>query len=142
MSRLLAPRTVIILSGSLLVAAIAAPQVSGQAKAKEPATVILKGSPMGGVKFDHAAHAKTHAAGKCETCHHASKPEMPHKTENQKCQDCHTKAVKPPMKTNTQAAFHAPMAKSGTCITCHQAQNAKGKKAPTKCTECHKKENV
>lgn len=141
MSRLLAPRSVIVLFGLLLAAAVAAPQVSGQAKAKEPDTVILKGSPMGGVKFDHKVHTKN-AAGKCETCHHASKTEMPAKAPNQKCQDCHTKAVKPPMKTNTQAAFHAPMAKGGTCITCHLTENKAGKKAPTKCNECHKKENV
>ncbi len=142
MTRLLAPRTLIVILGTLLVAAIAAPQVAGQAKAQEPDTVILKGSPMGGVKFDHKIHSKDRAAGKCETCHHASKKEMPAKTPQQKCMDCHTKAAKPPMKTNTQGAFHAPMAKGGTCITCHLAENAKGKKAPAKCPECHKKENV
>jgi hypothetical protein len=33
------------------------------------------------------------------------------------------------------------MAKSGTCIGCHQAENKKGNtKAPLKCQECHKKE--
>lgn len=142
MTRLLAPRTLIVILGTVLVAAIAAPRVDGQAKAKEPDTVILKGSPMGGVKFDHKTHASKNAAGKCETCHHASKKEMPATTPQQKCQDCHTKAAKPPMKTNTQGAFHAPMAKGGTCITCHMAENSKGKKAPTKCQECHKKENV
>lgn len=142
MTRLLAPRSVIVLFGLLLAGAIAAPQVSGQAKAKEPDTVILKGSPMGGVKFDHKTHSAKNAGGKCETCHHASKPEMPAKTANQKCTDCHTKAVKAPMKTNTQGAFHAPMAKGGTCITCHLTQNKAGKKAPTKCTECHNKANV
>ena len=49
---------------------------SGIASAQEkaPGTVILKGSPMGGVKFDHAKHSKMEGA-KCETCHHASKPE-------------------------------------------------------------------
>ncbi len=142
MSRLLAPRSVIVLFGFFLVGAIAAPQVSGQATAKEPDTVILKGSPMGGVKFDHKTHSKERAGGKCETCHHASKKEMPAKGPQQKCQDCHTKAVKAPMKTTTQGAFHAPMAKGGVCITCHLAENGKGKKAPTKCQECHKKENV
>ena len=142
MLRSITPRMLVVFFGFLLAGAIAAPQVAGQA-AKEPATVILKGSPMGGVKFDHKAHtAKERAGSKCETCHHASKPEKPAKSPNQKCTDCHTKAVAKPMKTNTQAAFHAPMAKGGTCITCHQAENAKGKKSPTKCNECHKKENV
>jgi Class III cytochrome C family len=140
MSRLITPRALVVVFSFLLVGAIAAPQVAGQA-AKEPDTVVLKGSPMGGVKFNHKAHTKDRA-GKCETCHHASKPEMKAKAPQQKCMDCHTKAVKAPMKTNTQAAFHAPMAKGGTCITCHMAENGKGKKAPTKCTECHKKENV
>ncbi len=141
MLRLISPRMLVVSFSLLLAGALAAPQVAGQA-AKEPATVILKGSPMGGVKFDHKAHTAKDRAGKCETCHHASKPEKPAKVPNQKCTDCHTKAATPPMKTNTQAAFHAPMAKGGTCITCHLAENAKGKKAPTKCNECHKKENV
>jgi hypothetical protein len=114
--------------------------VSGQA-AKEPTTVVLKGAPMGGVKFDHAAHTKTHNV-KCETCHHPSKPEKALKTPNQKCSDCHTKAAAAPMKTNARGAFHDAMAKKGTCATCHLEQNAKGKKAPTKCTDCHKKENA
>lgn len=109
------------------------------AQAKAPGTVILKGAPMGGVKFDHAAHVK--AAGgdaKCDTCHHASKPEKPAKAKNEKCQDCHTKVPTAPMKTKAQAAFHDAMAKKGTCIDCHVA----AKKGPAKCADCHKKENV
>lgn len=136
------PRALIVVCGAVLAAAIAAPQVAGQGKAKEPDTVLLKGTnPLGGVKFDHKTHTKN-AGGKCETCHHASKAEMPAKDPNQKCRDCHTATAKPPMKTNTQAAFHAPMAKGGTCVTCHLEQNKAGKKAPTKCNECHKKENA
>jgi hypothetical protein len=46
------------------------------------------------------------------------------------------------MKTATRGAFHDPMAKKGTCVDCHVAEAAKGKKAPTKCADCHKKENV
>ena len=104
-----------------------------------PGTVILKGAPMGGVKFDHAAHVKL-AGGdaKCDTCHHASKPEKPSTAKNEKCQICHTKVATAPMKTKAQAAFHDPMAKKGTCIDCHVAQ----KKGPAKCNECHKKENT
>lgn len=111
------------------------------AQEKAPASVVLKGSPMGGVKFDHAKHSKMEGV-KCDTCHHASKTEHPAKTAHQACQDCHTKAAAAPMKTGTQAAFHAPMAKGGTCIDCHVKQNAAGKKAPTKCPDCHKKANV
>ena len=29
-----------------------------KAQVKQPGVVILKGNPMGGVKFDHVAHAK------------------------------------------------------------------------------------
>jgi len=119
--------------------------MSGIADAQEkaPTVVILKGAPLGGVKFDHAKHSKTEGA-KCETCHHASKPEHPAKTAHEKCQSCHTKAATAPMKTNTQNAFHAAMAKSGLCIDCHVKAIAAGKAAPAagKCALCHKKENV
>jgi len=119
----------------------AAAAVHAQAP-KEPAgAVVMTGAPTGGVKLEHKLHAKDRGI-KCETCHHASKPEKPMKAAQQKCQDCHTKVATPPMKTKTQAAFHDPVAKTGLCITCHVESNAKGKKAPTKCTGCHKKENV
>ncbi len=121
-------------------AALAAPHVLAQAP-KEPGTVILKGSPLGGVKFEHKLHAHDRAV-KCTTCHHASKPEKAMTGPNEKCTDCHTKTPTAPMKTPTRGAFHDPMAKKGTCIDCHVAENAKGKKAPSKCPECHKKENV
>lgn len=111
------------------------------AQEKPPTTTILKGSPMGGVKFDHAKHSKMDGV-KCEQCHHASKPEHASKIAHEKCQTCHTKAATAPMKTATQGAFHVAMAKGGTCIDCHVKQNAAGKKAPTKCPDCHKKENV
>lgn len=114
--------------------------VATQAQEKAPGVVILKGSPMGGVKFDHPKHAKA-VGDKCETCHHASKPAMPLKTKHQRCQDCHTKTPKAPMKTTTMLAFHDKTAKTGVCIDCH-VKSAAGKKAPTKCNECHKKENV
>jgi hypothetical protein len=106
---------------------------------KGPETVILKGAPTGGVKFTHAAHQKL---TKCETCHHPSKPEMPSKAATQKCSDCHTSKVAAPMKTNARGAMHDAMAKKGTCMDCHVKEAAAGKKAPVKCAECHKKENV
>lgn len=116
-----------------------APTVIGQAQG--PDTVILTGAPMGGVKFAHKVHSTEHAANKCETCHHPSKPEKPGEAPQQKCSDCHTKAAEAPMKTKLQAAFHNPLAKEGTCITCHNDVNKQGKAAPVKCTDCHKKEN-
>lgn len=107
-----------------------------------PDMVILKGNPMGGVKFNHALHAKERSANKCESCHHAAKAEKAAKSKTETCADCHTKAVAAPMKTNYKSAFHDAMAKKGTCIDCHVAENAKGKKAPVKCADCHQKANV
>lgn len=101
--------------------------------------MVLTGSPMGGVRLDHKAHGQ-HANNDCATCHHPSKPQKPATAPQQACSDCHTKTATAPMKTRLQAAFHDPMAKSGTCIDCHRKQNAKGRKAPLKCQECHKKE--
>ena len=106
-----------------------------------PDTVILKGNPMGGVKFMHTAHSKERDI-KCETCHHGSKPEKAATAKEQACSDCHSKTAAAPMKTTFKLAFHDATAKKGTCIDCHVAENAKGKKAPTKCTECHQKANV
>ena len=104
-----------------------------------PGTVILKGAPMGGVKFDHKAHA---ALTKCDTCHHASKPEKPLTSTHEKCQDCHTTPAPAGMTIKPQAAFHNPTATAGLCIDCHKAEDAQGKHAPTKCMECHQKANV
>lgn len=132
-------RTLVFSLAVALGAAVAVPRLMAQAK--EPETVILKGAPLGGVKFEHKLHAKDRNV-KCTTCHHASKAEKPMASANQKCTDCHTKTPVAPMKTKTSGAFHDAMAKKGTCIDCHVAEVAKGKKAPTKCLECHKKENV
>jgi hypothetical protein len=101
-----------------------------------PGKVVLKGNPMGGVNFDHAAHQKL-VGDKCDTCHHASKPEKPMKAKQEKCQTCHEKTATAPMKTNAKAAFHDAMAKKGVCVDCHAKEVAAGKKAPTKCNECH-----
>lgn len=103
-----------------------------------PGKVVLKGNPMGGVNFDHAAHVK--AAGgdaKCDTCHHASKPEKAAKAKQEKCQTCHTKTATAPMKTGAKAAFHDATAKKGICVDCHVKEAAAGKKVPAKCNECH-----
>ncbi|MEW5982739.1 MAG: cytochrome c3 family protein [Acidobacteriota bacterium] len=122
-------------------ALLAAPVVIAQ---QAPDVTILKGSPMGGVKFLHAAHVKTIGDAKCDTCHHASKPEKPMKAKQEKCQDCHTKTAAAPMKTKAQAAFHDALATKGLCIDCHVKEAAAGKKVPAakKCMDCHKKENT
>lgn len=130
---------ILSLAGGLALA-LTAPAAGAQAP-KAPDTVVLKGAPMGGVKLMHTAHSKDRGV-KCVTCHHPAKPEKAAKSEHQKCTDCHTKVAAAPMKTPTRGAFHDPMAKKGVCVDCHVAENAKGKKAPAKCADCHKKENV
>ncbi len=115
-----------------------APTESRKAVPKD--VVILTGSPLGGVRFEHKLHV-ARAGNNCVTCHHASRPEKPASAPQQACSDCHTNAAMPSMKTKRQAAFHNPTAQSGTCIDCHKAENAKGKKAPLNCMECHKQEN-
>ena len=110
-------------------------------KALPKDVVILRGSALGAVKFEHKLHAQTRAA-KCETCHHPSRREKPNTALQQACSDCHTKVAVSPMKTKLQAAFHNPTAAAGTCIDCHKAETAKGKVAPVKCMGCHKKEKV
>ncbi|MDR3746614.1 MAG: cytochrome c3 family protein [Acidobacteriota bacterium] len=104
------------------------------------APIILKGAPVGAVKFGHTTHLKV--AGRCVVCHHASKPEKALLAPQQACTDCHTKPATPPVTTNLQAAFHNPTATSGLCIECHQTQNRNGKAAPVKCADCHKKSNT
>ncbi len=128
-------RMLAVIIGLMLVVAVFA-----YAAETAPGTVILKGAPMGGVKFDHKAHEGR--GGKCDTCHHAAKTEKAPKAAHENCQDCHTATATAPMKTKAQAAFHNPTATAGVCIDCHKAEDAKGKKAPTKCMECHLKANV
>lgn len=121
-------------------ALVAGPGRCAAAGKKAPDTVLLK-APLGAVRFNHKLHQER-AAGKCETCHHPSKPEKPATALQQACSDCHTHPATPPMKTALQGAFHNPTATGGTCIDCHKTANAQGKKAPMKCLDCHKKTNV
>lgn len=127
---------------ALAFALLVGPAVANaQAPPTPPTSVVLKGNPMGGVKFDHAKHGKL-VGDKCDTCHHASKPEKAAKAKQEKCQTCHTKAAEAPMKTTAKLAFHDAMAKKGVCVDCHLKEAAAAKKVPTsKCTDCHKKEN-
>lgn len=100
--------------------------------------VILKGPSTAAVNFPHAAHLRV--AGKCEVCHHASKPEKPLKSPQEACTDCHTKPLTPPVTVGLPAAFHNSTATAGLCITCHKTENLEGRAAPVKCAGCHKKE--
>ena len=136
-------RLVVILS--VLAVAVAFSGIANAQEKTPPTTVILKAlKPINGnVKFDHAKHSKMDGV-KCDTCHHASKPEKPYaaKVAHEACEDCHTKPAAAPMKTANP--FHVAMAKSGLCIDCHAKAIAAGKvtaPAATKCAMCHKKEN-
>ena len=108
----------------------------GQAPPSGP--IVLKGPTKAAVRFPHSAHMRV--AGKCEVCHHASRPEKPLQATTEACTDCHTKPPTPPLKTGLPAAFHNSSATAGLCITCHRTENAEGKAAPVKCADCHKKE--
>lgn len=106
-----------------------------KAKVMPPAKpILLTGAPMGGVRFEHAKHPVA-----CDTCHHAPRQPKPGTAAQEACTSCHTKPVQAGMKTNKQAAFHNATATAGTCIDCHKES---GGSAPTKCTQCHKKENA
>jgi hypothetical protein len=120
-------------------AAMATVGAFGRLGAQEaPDTVVLTGSPLGGVKFGHASHQ---TMTECTACHHESRPEMPLGSEFQSCAACHTKTPTAPMTTSVRDAFHDATAKTGTCMDCHVAEAAAGKVVPLKCTECHKKSN-
>jgi hypothetical protein len=101
--------------------------------------VVMKGQTMGAVKFPHPLHRRV--AGKCEVCHHASRPEKPNKAPQEACTDCHTKPPTPPVTAGMPSAFHNAGATSGLCVTCHKTENAEGRAAPSKCGDCHKNEN-
>ena len=124
-----------LIGGVILLTAVAS---ESQEAPQTP--IILKGAPMGGVRFDHPAHLKV--AGKCEICHHPSKPEKPLKMPQEACTNCHTQPATPPVKINRQKAFHNPTATAGLCIDCHRTEDLQGKGAPLKCIDCHKAENT
>lgn len=110
------------------------PQASKRNAAPPAKAILLVGNPMGAVRFEHARHPVA-----CENCHHASRDPKPGNAPQQACTGCHTKPTLPGMKTGKQAAFHNSTATAGTCIDCHKKS---GGGAPSKCTQCHKKENV
>lgn len=135
--------TLVLSLAVFLVAFGAVSRTEGAGKqAEAPDEIILKGAPLGGVKFAHKLHAEGHAAKNCTICHHESKPAKPNTSPQQACRDCHTKPTQAGMKVGLQLAFHNPTAKAGTCIDCHLKESAAGKKPPTKCVDCHKKSNV
>ncbi|HOJ71102.1 MAG TPA: cytochrome c3 family protein [Syntrophorhabdaceae bacterium] len=103
--------------------------VSAQKKAPEPMSLKIEGGKLPAVSFSHITHTEKTKI-ECITCHHKDKdPKNP-----EPCIQCHLiKEVKD----------NAPIAKEAyhkNCIDCHKESTAKGKAAPTKCNECHKKQ--
>ncbi len=99
-----------------------------QKKAAEPIMLKLEGAKLAPVPFSHATHADK-AKVDCAVCHHKDKDPK----EPEACVKCH--GVK-------EAKDNAPLAKDAfhkKCQTCHKDAASKGKAAPTKCAECHKK---
>jgi len=93
------------------------------AKAKKPAF------------FPHKKHQDMYP---CETCHHtkdATGKQGPYKAGEEKpCVTCHNKKDMTNKKLNSlKAVGHA------RCKECHKKAKKEGKKAPTKCSGCHRK---
>lgn len=124
----------------VLLAAAAWAQDPDALRPAAPDVIALNDAALGTVTFQHKLHQER-AEGRCDTCHHATKPEKPEARPYQACRECHTKQPQPGMKTSRQAAFHNPPAQSGTCVDCHKRQLAGGKKPPQKCFDCHKRES-
>jgi len=91
-------------------------------------TLQIEGGKFGVVPFSHKTHIEKEKID-CAKCHHKDK----NPKEPDKCSTCHLpKDVKdnaPPAKD----AFHK------NCQACHKEAVEKGKQAPVKCNECHKK---
>lgn len=100
------------------------------AQKKMPDTVSLKleGAKMPPVTFSHTVHTQK-AKIDCAVCHHKDKDPK----EAQACGTCHQVKGAKDNAPPAQDAFHKK------CQTCHKESSAKGVKAPTQCTECHKK---
>lgn len=125
---------VLILLVAMLV--ICAGQAFAQAPKPPEKVTLAQGVALGSVTLPHKAHVDAKVA--CTVCHHGAKAGKTPKP-SEKCIDCHTKAGSPEVR-KLQAAFHNPAASAGLCIDCHKKAVAAGNaKAPTKCTQCHKK---
>lgn len=82
------------------------------------------------VDLSHKDHVEKYK-NKCVDCHHEYKEGD---AEVKKCSACHDPQVKKDKAPALKDAYHQ------TCINkCHKKEAAAGKKAPTKCLECHPK---
>jgi predicted CXXCH cytochrome family protein len=81
------------------------------------------------VDLNHKDHVEKYK-NKCVDCHHEYKEGD---ATVKKCSACHDPAVKKDKAPALKDAYHK------ACIDCHKKEVAAGKKAPTKCMECHPK---
>jgi hypothetical protein len=86
-------------------------------------TLKVEGAKLPPVTFSHKTHVDK-VKVECATCHHKDAKEP------KACVTCHDAKDVKDKAPIAKDAFHK------TCQTCHKE---KGGKAPTKCTECHKK---
>ena len=95
-----------------------------------PETIVLQfeGAKLAPVPFSHKVHVDKEKID-CAKCHHKDK----NPREPAKCTTCHLLKEVKDNAALAKDAFHK------SCTTCHKEETAKGKKAPTKCNECHKK---
>lgn len=108
-----------------LVLACSGSPVLGEAKDQ-----VVFETKMGKVTFQHKAHVDRKV--ECKTCHHKDDA-----GKEQACKTCHKEADTAGGAPALKTAVHGKDNKSGKCLACHN-QDA-NKKAPTKCTDCHKK---
>jgi hypothetical protein len=101
---------------------------SAQKKPAEPMMLILEGAKLPPVPFSHTSHAEKEKI-ECVVCHHKDKDAK----EPQACGTCHLLKEVKDNAAPAKDAFHK------NCQTCHKENVAKGKVAPVKCNECHKK---
>jgi hypothetical protein len=91
-------------------------------------TLQAEGAKFGSVPFPHKVHAEKEKID-CAKCHHKEKDLK----EAQKCSTCHLLGEVKDNAPLVKDAFH------NNCQTCHKESAEKGKKAPVKCNECHKR---
>lgn len=89
------------------------------------------------VRLNHQAHVEKYGIA-CQLCHHPPRTERPPVAGDfQACSSCHELAVRIPMRTTLQLAFHDARASSGLCIDCHQTKSEQGLDPPLACEGCH-----
>jgi hypothetical protein len=102
--------------------------VLAQKKPEATYTLKLEDAKLAPVSFAHSLHSEQLKI-ECKTCHHKETD-----LQNvQRCDTCHLAKEPKGGAAIAKDAYHK------TCVECHKKEVAQGKKAPTKCTECHKK---